>query len=51
MKKSNRTTADQEPMGIVISRGPRGDLPTLLRAYMWLSIPESEEDSAATKAA
>ncbi len=51
MKKSNVNPADQEPYGIVISQGSRGDRPAVCRAYVWLSVNELEEESADSKAA
>ena len=38
MKGKQKPTAEQEPMGIVISRGPRIEKAPTFSAYMWARI-------------
>ena len=35
-------TESQEPMGIVIADGGRGNLPTRLSAFVWGPVPDDE---------
>jgi len=42
--------SDQEPIGIVISRGSRDEATPVLRAYVWGPAPEATEP-AKSKAA
>lgn len=50
MKANSTKPAEQEPIGIVISRGPRTEhVPTFL-AYVWAPDPEAPEETD-TKAA
>lgn len=41
----------EEPMGIVISRGKREDVPPTFWAYVWAEAAEVAEPPAAPKAA
>jgi hypothetical protein len=41
---------DEEPIGIIISRGSRQETPPLVVAYVWGPAPEGDESSE-TKAA
>ena len=51
MKAKTTNTAEQEPIGIVISRGSRKEhVPTFL-AYVWGPDPESPEETGAPQAA
>jgi hypothetical protein len=43
MKGKQKAVAEQEPMGIVISRGPRNDKAPTFSAYMWAPDPEAED--------
>jgi hypothetical protein len=43
MKGKKKPTAEQEPMGIVISRGPRNEKPPTFSAYMWAPDPEDTD--------
>ena len=45
------STADQEPIGIVISRGPRNEHVPTFFAYIWGPDPEAPEDSGSPRAA
>lgn len=44
MKKLESASPDQEPVGIVISRGSRAEPSPLLRAYVWGAAPDVEND-------
>jgi hypothetical protein len=43
MKGKQKPTAEQEPMGIVISRGPRNEKAPTFSAYMWAPDPEGDD--------
>lgn len=45
------TVADQEPIGIVISRGPHPEHAPTFFAYVWADDPEAPEITEATQAA
>jgi hypothetical protein len=47
MKGKQKPAADQEPMGIVISRGPRNEKAPTFSAYMWAPDPEGDEKALA----
>jgi hypothetical protein len=48
---SSNSVSEQEPMGIVISRGSRQEqVPTFL-AYVWAPDPETPEETGAPQAA
>ncbi len=36
------STESQEPVGIVIADGGRGDLPTRFSAFVWGPVPDDE---------
>jgi hypothetical protein len=40
MEHIRQETQEQEPLGIVISRGPRGETPSRVSAYVWSDAPE-----------
>ena len=44
MKGSPETHVEQEPMGIVISRGAQAEYAPRFSAYMWAPDPEGSED-------
>jgi len=50
MKKVRETPESQEPLGIIISRGERGDQRPIFTAYIWGPAPEPVAD-ATTKVA
>ena len=50
MAHNRREVADTEPVGIVISRGSRGEAAPKFSAYVWGPAPETVE-SEASKAA
>lgn len=41
MKKRSAEPAPEEPLGIIISRGSREDLPPRFAAYVWGPGPET----------
>jgi hypothetical protein len=43
VKGKQKPEAEQEPMGIVISRGPRSEKAPTFLAYMWAPDPEGDE--------
>ena len=43
MKGKQKPTAEQEPIGIVISRGPRNEKAPTFFAYMWAPDPEGDD--------
>ena len=47
MKGTSNTGADQEPIGIVISRGSRLEPAPMVSAYVWGPVPETKEDRGA----
>ncbi len=51
MKVKSTKPADQEPMGIVISRGSRQEHVPAVFAYVWGPAPEPVEESRETKVA
>lgn len=51
MKRIRQNTATQEPMGIVISRGSRGEDTPVFWAYVWGPAPEDTYESGDSKAA
>lgn len=51
MKKITQTEVEQEPVGIVISRGSRAEDPPRFLAYVWGPVPEAELDAALKMAA
>jgi hypothetical protein len=51
MKKHMRIDNNDEPQGIVISRGSRAEAPTRFAAYVWGPAPESVLDAEEAKAA
>ncbi len=44
MKAKGKSGSDQEPIGIVISRGARGDQRPTFSAYVWGPAPEVPDD-------
>jgi hypothetical protein len=50
MADNRRDSAETEPVGIVISRGSRGEAPPKFSAYVWGPAPETTT-SEASKAA
>ena len=50
MKDSISSTSEQEPMGIVISRGSRQEATPMFFAYVWAPAPE-DTDSLEVQAA
>ena len=48
---SDKTSIQQEPMGIVISRGSRAEPAPKFWAYVWAPAPEAEVAQTAFKAA
>jgi hypothetical protein len=44
MKGSAEMDLEQEPMGIVISRGSQAEYAPRFSAYMWAPDPEASED-------
>ena len=51
MKGQKKAQAEQEPIGIVISRGPRSDQAPTFFAYMWAPDPEGTEELVEPKVA
>lgn len=52
MKAADLTSIlEEEPIGIVISRGPRVEHTPTFFAYVWSADPEATEESGASKAA
>ena len=51
MSQVRRTEIEEEPMGIVISRGSRAEALPRFRAYVWSQEPETAEAPLETKAA
>ncbi|MDQ3244099.1 MAG: hypothetical protein M3Q09_10260 [Gemmatimonadota bacterium] len=45
MKKARQTPEQQEPLGIIISRGDRTEQPTVFAAYIWGPAPEPVADT------
>ena len=46
MKKKPEPVEYQEPIGIIISNGQRGEQPTVFSAYIWGPAPEPNSDPA-----
>lgn len=42
-------TESQEPIGIVIADGGRGDLPTRFSAFVWGPVPDEEPEFERTR--
>ncbi len=51
MEHIRQETPEQEPLGIVISRGPRGEEPPRFSAYVWCDVPELPAEPQAARAA
>lgn len=51
MKAKTTPRADQEPIGIVISRGSRYEQPPMVFAYYWEPAPEIVEEPREVKVA
>ena len=51
MQISGRNHSDQEPIGIVISRGTRAETTPVFRAYVWGPAPEIGTEPVKSKAA
>ena len=51
MGVNRRIPAEQEPLGIIISRGPRGDDAPAFSAYVWGPVPEIATEKGEAKAA
>jgi hypothetical protein len=51
MKKSTRIENNDEPLGIVISRGSRHEAPPMFAAYVWGPAPEGVLETTGSKAA
>jgi hypothetical protein len=51
MGQHRQAELDQEPMGIVISRGSRAQTAPRFTAYVWGPAPESEPESGEKKVA
>lgn len=50
MKKPEPSALEQEPVGIVISRGSRAEPAPRFRAYVWAPAPEVEGDGGSKAA-
>jgi hypothetical protein len=46
MAQRRKAEVEQEPMGIVISRGSRGEQTPRFTAYVWGPAPEAEKDTS-----
>lgn len=51
MKGPANNQLDQEPIGIVISRGSRKEHVPVVSAYVWGPVPEPTDEPRETKAA
>ena len=51
MKADQKTTTENEPVGIVISHGWRDDKPSVFSAYIWGQAPEVTPNKGKTAAA
>jgi hypothetical protein len=49
--RRNNIVEQQEPMGIVISRGSRDEAQPKLWAYVWAPAPEETRETVETRAA
>ncbi|HVT38054.1 MAG TPA: hypothetical protein VHE78_03355 [Gemmatimonadaceae bacterium] len=45
MAQRRKAEIEQEPMGIVISRGSRGEQTPRFTAYVWGPAPEADKDA------
>jgi hypothetical protein len=50
MANNRRDSAETEPVGIVISRGTRGDAEPKFSAYVWGPAPETVNEGASKAA-
>ena len=50
MADNRRDSAETEPVGIVISRGSRGEAAPKFLAYVWGPVPESIKEEASKAA-
>jgi hypothetical protein len=50
MEHTRQEQQEQEPLGIVISRGPRGEQPPRFSAYVWSDAPELPAEPATAPA-
>ena len=51
MKAKTKSRPDQEPVGIVISRGTRHEQSPMVVAYVWGPAPEVSDDPLESKVA
>lgn len=51
MRANRRNQAEQEPLGIIISGGTRGEAAPTFVAYVWGPVPELTPDTSEAKAA
>lgn len=51
MRAKTSTKADQEPIGIIISRGSRYEQPPMVFAYYWEPAPEIADEPRESKVA
>ncbi len=51
MKATPNSTVDQEPIGIVISRGSRYEPAPMVSAYVWGPVPETKDERHEAKVA
>jgi hypothetical protein len=51
MKGKKKNPPEQEPMGIVISRGPHLEYTPRFSAYVWAPDPEGTDEDLETKVA
>lgn len=51
MKRQRHQVSQEEPIGIVISRGSRDEATPRFSAYVWGPAPEEGRDSVESKAA
>jgi hypothetical protein len=49
--KGTSVSADQEPIGIVISRGSRLEPAPMVSAYVWGPVPETKDERREAKVA
>jgi len=47
MPRKRETEMDDQPIGIVISRGRRVELPPRFSAYVWAAVAEDDEPEPA----
>ena len=48
---NRRNAAEQEPLGIIISRGAKGENLPVFRAYVWGPVPECGTEKGEVKVA